>query len=98
MNLVLDDPITKYLDDDQAWRGTAGEYVVRLGAECQAVPGSDAALPTLTASVNAFTRTWLGVRPASGLAVTDRLTAPDELLERLDWAFRLPVPHWDWTF
>ena len=40
--------------------------------------------PTLTATVNAFTRLWLGVRPATGLAVTDDLSGPPELLQQLD--------------
>ena len=35
--------------------------------------GRDETLPTLTCSVGAFTRLWLGVRPATGLAVTCRL-------------------------
>ena len=30
-------------------------------------------LPTLTATVSAFTRMWLGVRPATGLTITDDL-------------------------
>lgn len=63
-NLVLTDPIERFLDDTSDWRGVAGEYVVKLGEESSAVPGRDEALPTLRASVNAFTRLWLGVRPA----------------------------------
>jgi len=48
--------------------------------------------------VNAFTRMWLGARPATGLAVTDELTGPAALLEELDWALRLPEPKPDWDF
>jgi hypothetical protein len=97
-NLVLDDPIAGYLDESMPWPGTGGEYVVSLGRSSGAERASDPTLPTLTASVNAFTRLWLGVRPATGLAVTDQLHGPPELLERLDAAFRLPVPKWDWPF
>jgi len=97
-NLVLHDPIAGYLDEGQAWRGTAGQYVVALGPSSAARRGCDPTLPTLDASVGTFTRMWLGVRPATGLAVTGRLDGPGELLERLDWAFRLPVPKWDWAF
>ena len=75
-NLTLRDPIEKYLDADAPWRGTSGEYVIALGPESSAEPGSDPALPTLDASVGAFTRMWLGVRPATGLAVTDDLDGP----------------------
>jgi hypothetical protein len=94
----LTDPITHYLPEDAPWRGVAGEYIVTLGPESSASPGQNPALPVLKASVNAFTRLWLGVRPASGLAVTDDLTGPPELLGALDRALRLPRPTPDWGF
>ena len=72
--------------------------MVALGPESSAEPGTDGTLPTLTASVGAFTRMWLGVLPATGLAVTDELEGPQELLEELDWALRLPQPRYDWGF
>jgi len=55
-------------------------------------------LPTMTASVNAFTRLWLGVRPASSLRFTDDLDAPAGLIETLDSVLRLPAPRPDWDF
>ena len=55
-------------------------------------------LPTLKASVGAFTRLWLGVLSANGLAVTDQLSGPPDLLGELDRAFLLPQPHPDWDF
>jgi predicted acetyltransferase len=97
-NLALSDPIDRYLDADAPWRGVSGEYVVSLGRNSGLEVGRDASLPTLTASVNAFTRLWLGVLSATSLSVTDDLSGPQELLEELDWAFRLPVPHPDWEF
>ncbi|HIC88468.1 MAG TPA: hypothetical protein EYP04_03575, partial [Anaerolineae bacterium] len=97
-NLRLTDPIERYLDQDAPWQGLSGEYVVMLGPSSGAEPGRDTALPTLTASVGAFTRLWLGVRPATGLAVTDELSGPQELLEELDWVFRLPKPRLGWDF
>ena len=69
-----------------------------LGSESWAEPGTDSALPTLDTTVNAFSRLWLGVRPATGLAVTDELKGPRELLEALDWVLRLPEPIRDWDF
>jgi hypothetical protein len=48
--------------------------------------------------VGAFTRLWLGVRPASGLAITDDLCAPPALLDQLDRVLRLPEPKPDWDF
>ncbi len=97
-NLQLSDPIESLLDDAAAWRGVAGDYVVELAAESSAIPGFDASLPTVEATVGAFTRLWLGVRPATGLAATDRLSAPDALLGDLDRVLRLPPPKTDWDF
>ncbi len=97
-NLRLTDPIETRLPDDASWRGVAGEYVVTLGPSSGATPGADTTLPTLTATVNAFTRLWIGVRPAYGLAITDDLEGPPELLEALDDVLRMPSPHPDWDF
>ena len=80
------------------WKGAGGEYVVELGRDSGAERGRDASLSTLKASINAFSRVWLGVRPATGLAVTDDLEGPRDLLEALDDAFRLPEPVRDWDF
>jgi hypothetical protein len=98
LNLNLTDPIEPHLPDDAAWRGCAGRYVVTLGESCSAEPGEDSTLPTLNATVNAFTRLWLGVQPATGLAFTDRLEGPEELLVVLDRVLRLPQPDADWGF
>ncbi len=97
-NLELDDPITGFLDDDLEWQGIAGNYVVTLGPESEARAGSDAKLPTMKASVGAFTRMWLGVLSASTLAVCDQLSADAKLLDRLDNLIRVPRPTPDWCF
>ncbi len=97
-NLDLEDPIERVLDDAAPWRGVAGRYVVTLGPASGVEAGRDASLPTLRAGVGAFTRFWLGVRPATGLAVTDRLAGPRELLDELDEILRLPEPKPDWDF
>lgn len=97
-NLTLSDPIKRLLNDDTPWHGIAGHYVVTLGPSSGAEPGREASLPTLKASVGAFTRMWLGVRPATGLAVTDRISGPQELLEKFDCALRLPDPKPDWEY
>ena len=97
-NLHLTDPIEKYLDDDIEWRGVGGDYVVTLGEESSAVLGNKENLPTMTASVNAFTRMWMGVLPASSLTMSGELSAPIELLGSLDRLLRLPQPKVDWMF
>jgi len=76
----------------------SAECAVTVGEEPRAEPGTHGSLPTLTASVNALSRLWLGVRPASGLAITDDLAGPPALLAELDTAFRLPPPKLDWEF
>ena len=97
-NLRLTDPIEQYLDQGAAWRGVAGDHVVTFGPQSRAEPGTDGGLPVLTASVGAFTRLWLGVLPATGLAVSDELAGPPDLLARLDHVLRLPRPVTDWEF
>ena len=71
---------------------------MELGNESHAEAGSSASLPTLNASVNAFSRMWFGIRPASSLAVTDNLHGPAELLKDLDESLRLPTAHLGWDF
>lgn len=95
-NLRLSDPISAFLAEDAPWRGIRGEYIVVLGPESMAQPGQNPRLPTLTASVNAFSRLWLGVRPASGLALTGALHGPTPLLDHLDRLLCLPTPRPDW--
>jgi hypothetical protein len=97
-NLVLEDPIEGYVGPDALWRGVAGEYVVTLDSSSYSEPGTEPNLPTMHASVNAFTRFWLGVRCAIGLSYTDVLDAPRALLAQLDTALRLPDPKPDWEF
>jgi hypothetical protein len=97
-SLALTDPITERLPEDAPWRGCAGKYAVSLGPECSAQAYAERSSPTLHATVNAFTRLWLGVRPATGLAMTDDLDGPPELLEALDRVLRLPTPLPDWDF
>ncbi|MCI2425148.1 sterol carrier protein domain-containing protein [Candidatus Acetothermia bacterium] len=97
-NLTLTDPIKSFLSDAGPWRGIAGDYILTIGRSSSAESGKDSSLSTLTASINAFTRLWLGVRSASELAWTDELTGPQELLARLDALLRLPTPLPDWDF
>ena len=97
-NLEVSDSISAYLDKSDPWQGIGGEYVVSLGQESAAVPGKDSGLPTLQASIGAFTRLWLGVRPATGLMITDDLAGPEELLRKLDVLLQLPEPKPEWDF
>lgn len=98
-NLSLIDPIQKHLGADSPWQGVGGDYVVTLGETSSAAPGANAALPTLSTTVNTFTRLWLGVCSATGLSITDGLQADGDLTHALDRAFAaVPTPRWDWSF
>jgi hypothetical protein len=97
-NLRLSDPIGAYLPDDAPWKGCAGDWIVSLGATCKAQAGRDEALPTLEASINAFTRLWIGARRADALAITDDLDGPDVLLATLTAQWTLPEPATDWDY
>lgn len=89
-NLSLSDPVAEVLTS--GWQGVGGDWVVSIGEESRAVPGRADDLPTLNASVNAFTRLFLGVLSAGTLSHTDRMSGPDELVAALDRAFAIGVP------
>lgn len=97
-NLELSDPIATKISPEESWSGVAGSYQVTLGPESTLATGSNPVLPTLRASVNAFSRLWLGVSSASSLAVSDGLEAPESLLAQLDDLIQLPTPRVDWDF
>ncbi|MFP4205704.1 MAG: GNAT family N-acetyltransferase [Spirochaetaceae bacterium] len=97
-NLRLTDPVARYVDTSSSWTGVAGEYVVTLGEVSHARAGNVASLPTMSASINAFSRLWFAVAPATSLALTDELAAPWDLLEELDRFLCLPSPSLDWLF
>lgn len=95
-NLVVSDPAAEFLDG--AWRGVAGEYQVNAGEGLEIEPGSITGAPTLTCSVNALTRWWLGVLPASSLSMLPGFEATPELLAALDDGYRVPLPSVSWNF
>jgi predicted acetyltransferase len=97
-NLQLNDPIEKYLSTDSKWKGVSGQYIISLGPNSRAERAYDKKLPTMVSSIGAFTRLWLGVRSAVGLAVTDDISAPDSLLNELGHILRLPPFSIDWYF
>ena len=97
-NLRLEDPIARYLQESDGWQGTAGDYVVTIGDVSHARYGHDDTLPTMRATVNAFSRLWFGVASPVSLALTDGIEAPADLLEELGWLLCLPTPSLDWVF
>jgi len=97
-NLKLSDPVSKYLPKDMEWQGIAGDYVITLGKNSSALKGKNDDLPTLTASVNAFTRLWMGIQPATTLVYSDGIEAPVDLLQKLDKVFLLHAARANWQF
>ena len=97
-NLELSDPIEQFLSKSSKWKGIEGNYIITLGMNSSAVKGHDKKLQTLKTSVGPFTRMWLGVRPATGLSVTEEFRAPKELLAKLDRIMRIPDPKPDWCY
>ena len=98
-NLDLTDPIENFLKEvDIDWKGISGKYHVQLGENSWAKKGFKKSLPTMKASVNAFSRLWLGILPASTLSVCEDMSAPVTLLNKLDDLIKLPPPKVDWLF
>ena len=91
-NLRIDDPIDSFLLENSKWRGCGGNYTVRLSRKSDIKSGYTEKLPLLRSGIGAFSRMWLGVLPASSLAVSDNFSAPQGLIDRLDRAFDLPLP------
>lgn len=97
-NLELTDPLNDILPADALWRGLQGNWLITLGEESTAEPGTDSNLPKLKASINAFSRMWLGVRPVSNLVISDDMSGDEDLVRALDQTLRLPKPHFGWDF
>lgn len=97
-NLDLSDPLADILSEREGWKGCAGKYTIEFGPVSNVVEGFDPELPVLVADIGSFTRLWLGVRPATGLTITGKLSGPDHLLKDLDEVLCLPVPQTDWDY
>ena len=96
--LHISDPVEKYLEADADWHGVAGDYIVELGERSCATLGADATLPSLSCSVNAFTRWLWGVASASSLAITDDFVADYALCCELDQMIDFRDPRYGWDF
>ncbi len=95
-NLILTDPVEKYLDSSFEWKGCGGEYTIRFSSESNAELGITEGLPVMKCSVNTFSKLWTGTAKPSMLPYTDKITAPSSLLEELDKTLNLPEPSFDW--
>ena len=97
--LKLSDPIKNFLPVGSPWQGCCGTYLVKLGEKCSALKNPvKQNVPVLECSVNAFSRIWFGVRPASVLQTSEEIKSDPGLIEKLDMAFALPTPYFYWEF
>ena len=96
--LVITDPIADRLPDSSKWNGCGGEYVVELSERSSAKRGRETGLPVLEATVNDFTRFWMGSASAASLQAFHSFSGPDELIAALDRAVQLPRPYPDWDY
>lgn len=97
-DLLVSDPIGDHLDSDGGWHGVAGTYAVHLGQTTSAVRSEFSGQPILHCSINAFSRLWFGIQPATSLSLMREIDAPDILCRQLDEALRLPLPHVSMSF
>lgn len=95
-NLRLTDPVNSFLDKSFSWRGTGGDYAVKLSDSSDMAKGFIKGLPLLECSVNAFTKLWNGTTRATMLPYTEKISAPAELLEKIDESLFMPEPAYDW--
>jgi ribosomal protein S18 acetylase RimI-like enzyme len=96
-NLTLTDPVSAFCQDG-GWQGVAGQYTIRLGSSSEAASGHTPALPELRASVNAFSRLWIGAADADTLAFSGEIEAPESLIATLDRSWCMPEPRREWAF
>ncbi len=97
-NLQLNDPISRYLDEDQKWQGVSGDYIIHLGEKSSATRGSNDELPTLIAGVSGFSRLWIGAASATKLASCGEIQGQQSLLDALEEVLSLPAPNTGWSF
>ena len=97
-NLVIDDPVERYLPDDASWRGCGGSYVVQLGETCRAEPGEGRGLPEVKMSIGGFSRLWSGARSVEHLHLRGELETDPATQDRLGRLISLPMPDFEWLF
>jgi len=94
--LTIHDPIARYLATE--WQGLAGEYTVTLGEHSECRIGAEHALPRLEATINAFSRFWVGAASLRALSISDHFRADARLIDELTRAYVPPPPIRDCDF
>jgi predicted acetyltransferase len=99
----IDDPVEQHLAGSGyagSWKPLTGVWRFSFGATHTAERLGDAQTNVdLRTSINALSRWWLGVLPASSLGVIGQMHADSSTLTRLDQlTAHLPRPHPGWDF
>lgn len=97
-NLIIEDPVERYLPEDASWRGCGGSYVVRLGERCQAEPGEGKGLPEVRIGIGGFSQLWSGARTVEHLHLRGVLKTDPDTRDRLGSLISLPLPDFEWLF
>ncbi|MFW2382020.1 MAG: GNAT family N-acetyltransferase [Acidimicrobiales bacterium] len=98
----IDDPVEHHLTGSGysgSWKPLTGMWRFSFGESHSAERVTDAPNLDLRTSINALSRWWLGVLPATALGVTGQMDADHSTLARLDrLTAHLPRPHPGWDF
>jgi hypothetical protein len=99
----IEDPVADHLADSGysgSWEPLSGVWRLSFGRQHRAERLADTSRNVdLRTSVNALSRWWLGVLPASSLGVIRQMDASHDLLRLLDpLTAQLPRPHPGWDF
>jgi hypothetical protein len=97
-NLLIDDPVERYLPEEAGWRGCGGSYVVHLGESSRAEPGEGKGLPEVRMSIGGFSQLWSGARTVEHLHLKRLLKTDPDTRHRLGSLISLPRPDFEWLF
>ena len=97
-NLKISDPIEDLVPENSKWKGCGGEFTVSLSSHSTLVKGYQEGLPVLESDIASFSRLWAGVLDVEALALSGKLKAPNELIQKLSLAFprKYGSPDWDY--
>lgn len=97
-NLQLSDPINKFLDDSKKKNQCQGKFTVTIGKNSSIKRNFENSLPVVNATINAFTRLWIGLLPAETIGLVEKIEIENDLKIKLTKAFYNPDVRSDWDY